>query len=423
LGLRRLVEACAVVALLVATAAGGANSKAFSDPTGDSELAPDMTSIAVDNDDEGTLTVRVTVPNRDTWAPDDFLGVYLNTDGNVSTGCVNTHGGDYTLAFLGKAATLTNYFALLHCAGPDYDTSTLQGSFKGSIDPVGHTLTFAVNRRDIGSPKRLSMFLISTSQNAKYLDVAPDTADWPYDVIAPPAPTYQDSFAKAGQTKPHIATIAPDARSVDVLVRWESPADSFDVTRVRLVGANGAATPARIARIRRPDKLCSLRGCRTRTGTSLLVTVVPTKTSSMSPATAARRIRFVLSGSQVSAKTHVRTEVVAKKAERKRLTLRAGAATPKLIGTVGPGFTITLKDTEGKKVTSVKAGTYTFAIRDRSSIHDFTLEQVKGGTFEQVLTGDGFTGSKSVKVKLRPGKWKYVCIAHEPAMFGFFAVR
>ena len=32
------------------------------------------------------------------------------------------------------------------------------------------------------------------------------------------------------------------------------------------------------------------------------------------------------------------------------------------------------------------------------------------------------TGTKSVTVKLTPGKWKYYCKPHEPVMFGFFKV-
>jgi hypothetical protein len=96
---------------------------------------------------------------------------------------------------------------------------------------------------------------------------------------------------------------------------------------------------------------------------------------------------------------------------------------PKLFGKVGPGFTITLKDATGKKVQRVKPGVYTFVIGDRSTIHDFTLEQESGGTYEQVLTGDGFTGARSVKVKLTAGRWKYYCVAHAPSMFAFFTVR
>ena len=47
-------------------------------------------------------------------------------------------------------------------------------------------------------------------------------------------------------------------------------------------------------------------------------------------------------------------------------------APPTLTGTVGPGFTITLKQA-GKKVTKLKAGTYVFKIADKSTIHNFHL--------------------------------------------------
>ena len=43
----------------------------------------------------------------------------------------------------------------------------------------------------------------------------------------------------------------------------------------------------------------------------------------------------------------------------------AQAAAPKLVGTVGPGFTIKLTS-GGKKVTKLKAGKYTFVIADKS---------------------------------------------------------
>ena len=49
------------------------------------------------------------------------------------------------------------------------------------------------------------------------------------------------------------------------------------------------------------------------------------------------------------------------------------AAAPKLVGVVGPGFTITLKS-GGKVVKTLKAGTYTIAVQDKASIHDFHLQ-------------------------------------------------
>jgi plastocyanin len=97
-------------------------------------------------------------------------------------------------------------------------------------------------------------------------------------------------------------------------------------------------------------------------------------------------------------------------------------STPKLVGTVGPGYTIKLTK-NGAKVKSLKAGKYTFAITDKSSFHNFTLEQEKGGKFEKHLTGVTFTGKKTATVTLKRGKWKYYCAIHEPQMYGFFTVK
>ena len=99
----------------------------------------------------------------------------------------------------------------------------------------------------------------------------------------------------------------------------------------------------------------------------------------------------------------------------------AQAAPPKLVGTVGPGFTITLTK-GGKKVTKLKAGKYTFAIADKASIHDFVLEQESGGKWEKQLTSVPFVGKKTVTVTLKKGKWKYYCAPHESTMFGFVTV-
>jgi plastocyanin len=99
----------------------------------------------------------------------------------------------------------------------------------------------------------------------------------------------------------------------------------------------------------------------------------------------------------------------------------AQAATPKVVGTVGPGFTIKLTS-GGKKATKLKAGKYTFVVADKASIHNFVLEQVSGGKWEKQLTAVPFVGTKKVTVTLKKGKWKYYCAPHESSMFGFFTV-
>ena len=95
------------------------------------------------------------------------------------------------------------------------------------------------------------------------------------------------------------------------------------------------------------------------------------------------------------------------------------AAANTVNGTVGPGFTIGLT-MQGKKVTRLRAGTaYRFVISDRSSIHDFHLS---GPGFNRVLTGVGYTGTKSFVLRLRKGTYHFQCDPHAGFMHGRFTV-
>ncbi|MGH3136746.1 MAG: plastocyanin/azurin family copper-binding protein [Gaiellaceae bacterium] len=97
----------------------------------------------------------------------------------------------------------------------------------------------------------------------------------------------------------------------------------------------------------------------------------------------------------------------------------ASAAPKTVVGKVGPGFTISLK-LDGKKVTKLKAGiAYRFAVTDQSSAHDFHLT---GPGVNKVITGVGFTGTKSVVLKLKKGAYRFVCDPHAAFMKGSFKV-
>jgi len=92
------------------------------------------------------------------------------------------------------------------------------------------------------------------------------------------------------------------------------------------------------------------------------------------------------------------------------LTLAAGApaaaSAGKLTATDGPGFTITMS------AKTVKAGTYTITVHDRSNIHNFHL------------TGPGVNKATSVaavktytwKVVLKRGTYRFVCDPHKAIM-------
>lgn len=93
----------------------------------------------------------------------------------------------------------------------------------------------------------------------------------------------------------------------------------------------------------------------------------------------------------------------------------AGGAT--LNGTVGPGFTISLTQ-GGKKVTTLKAGSYTIVVADKASIHDFHLT----GPGVNKKTGVAFKGTQTWKVTLKKGKYTYQCDPHHSFMKGSFTV-
>lgn len=95
------------------------------------------------------------------------------------------------------------------------------------------------------------------------------------------------------------------------------------------------------------------------------------------------------------------------------------AATPKLIATVGPGFTISLKTAAGKKVTALKSGTYAVTVKDRSSIHDFRL---RGPGLNKVFSSVNAVGTRTATVRLRAGRYQFLCKPHAAAMHGAFRV-
>ena len=86
------------------------------------------------------------------------------------------------------------------------------------------------------------------------------------------------------------------------------------------------------------------------------------------------------------------------------------AATP-LVGTVGPGFTITLTQ-GGKKVTKLKAGTYTIKVADKSNLHNFRIK----GPGVNKTTSVAAKGSFTWKVTLKKGKYTIVCDPHAAFM-------
>ncbi|MDX6439330.1 MAG: hypothetical protein QOF45_1913 [Gaiellaceae bacterium] len=78
-------------------------------------------------------------------------------------------------------------------------------------------------------------------------------------------------------------------------------------------------------------------------------------------------------------------------------------ATPKLLATVGPKSTISLKSASGATLKTVKAGTYSITVRDRSKLHNFHLV----GKGVNRKSGLAATGTLTWKLKLSAGALRF----------------
>jgi hypothetical protein len=97
------------------------------------------------------------------------------------------------------------------------------------------------------------------------------------------------------------------------------------------------------------------------------------------------------------------------------LPVSAHAATPKLVGTVGPGYAITLRTAAGTTARSVKAGVYAITVRDRSEEHNFHLS---GPGVNKSTSVDG-VGTKTWRIRIVRGKtYRFVCDPHAEMMRG-----
>jgi hypothetical protein len=96
----------------------------------------------------------------------------------------------------------------------------------------------------------------------------------------------------------------------------------------------------------------------------------------------------------------------------------APTATKKLTGSVGPSETIVLKK-GSSRVSTIPRGRYTIRISDRSSEHNFRLR----GPVSKTITSVSWTGTKTVTLNLKPGRYTYVCDPHARDMIGSFRVK
>jgi len=130
-----------------APASPAANSTTYQDSVGEDSTAPDITTIVASNDDAGTITFRINVPNRAQLTQDLVLIMDIDSDANQATGDPQNFGADYILQYLLGEAVLYKW------DGTDYTLSATQSSLTASW---ASGPTIKVNAADLNNTRRLA---------------------------------------------------------------------------------------------------------------------------------------------------------------------------------------------------------------------------------------------------------------------------
>jgi len=163
-----------VAALVFAGAAYAANGKSFTDPSGDASNSPDLTAVAISNDDAGIVTVKLTVPNRSTLASNEGVAIGLDTDQNPDTGSV-FYGAEWELDLEGPSATV-------YQATPAGDYTRVPAPASYTAGFSGGVATFTFKASDFGITSGVNLHALGFDAN--WLDAAPDIRSVNYQLAA-----------------------------------------------------------------------------------------------------------------------------------------------------------------------------------------------------------------------------------------------
>jgi hypothetical protein len=179
----RLAILLGLAALLVGVPAalGGsshavANSQTFNDSVGEDAAAPDITSVAVSNDDAGLITFQVNVSNRPAFTPDMYFLIFIDADNNPSTGNPNALGSEYVIDLEPGAVGLFQW------NGTTYAAASAQTSLTYAYTATGPTIH--VSAVELGRTKAFGFGTLAASGFAVDAAGNPDTTN-EHDDLAP----------------------------------------------------------------------------------------------------------------------------------------------------------------------------------------------------------------------------------------------
>jgi hypothetical protein len=197
--------------LTLGVGAAGATPVTFADPAGDAGNAPDLTSVVVDNDASGKVSMVISWANAADLNEDSFMYVYFNADRNGATG---NAGSDYLLRIRGSDYT----YDYLRWNGSDWVDAP--SPITVTVDQnAPQTFEVGMNRPDLGGSTAFDFYLVGEQRGGSVVlarDSAPDSGVWTYRLAGfAPAPAPAPAPKPAPKPVPKVpATVGLAAVTV-----------------------------------------------------------------------------------------------------------------------------------------------------------------------------------------------------------------
>ena len=164
----------------------------FTDPAGDEDAAPDVTSVSVADGKDGWITFRATVTNVQALRPDQGFVVAVDRDRKPSTGDA---GADVAFGWLGWETPAT-FLQRWSADAQEWTADT--GSTRVRESSGDGTVTIAVHRSELGGVARFGFATVAIDVSAQdasvfeskgdteALDFSPEQGYWQYTLVNKP---------------------------------------------------------------------------------------------------------------------------------------------------------------------------------------------------------------------------------------------
>jgi hypothetical protein len=247
-----LVVGAAFATLLIASTAFGA--RGFSDPGGDTNTAPDLTSLEIAEASAGTIAIRVVVANYQALPANSWFNLWFDVDANASTG---DDAGDEALVRYQSAGAMELYTwnGAQYVAGSTagavaaFTAGTLTVSIpRASIHAIGAFAVLAVGSRGqpVADEELVASDFVPNAGRARF--AGPDPATFPDAVgdhdAAPDLTAVRVSDARNGwitfsMTTPNYAVLPEESAIVISIDADNNPRTGESGTELQLSLAAG----------------------------------------------------------------------------------------------------------------------------------------------------------------------------------------